>query len=75
MLLSDIYLLIFGDSQITSIFAQKKVSLQFSPKYRDVLCTANLCYSFTYFGDFDFRKRMRFTCIFENDGEKVAKIG
>ena len=32
-------------------FRPKKVSLQFSPKYRDVLCAANLCYSFTYFGD------------------------
>ena len=49
--ISDIPLLNFCDSQITSIFAQKKVSLQFSPKYRDVLCAANLCYSFTYFGD------------------------
>ena len=49
--ISDIPLLIFGDSQITSMFAQKKVSLQFSPKYRDVLCPANLCYFFTYFGD------------------------
>ena len=45
--ISDIPSLIFGDSQITSIFAQKKVSLQFSPKYRDALCAANL----TYFGD------------------------
>ena len=45
--ISDIPLIIFGDSQITLIFAQKKVSLQFSPKYRDVLCAANL----TYFGD------------------------
>ena len=49
--ISDIPLLIFGDSQITLIFAKKKVSLQFSPKYRDVLCAANLCYSLTYFGD------------------------
>ena len=53
-------------------FSPKKTfSLQFSPKYRDVLCAANL----TYFGDFDFRKRMGFTCIFKNNGEKVAKIG
>ena len=51
VLQTDIPLIFFGDSQITSIFAQKKVSLQFSPKYRDVLCAANLCYSFTYFGD------------------------
>ena len=73
--ISDIPLLIFGDSQITSIFAQKKVFLQFSPKYRDVLCAANLCYSFTYFRDnaIDFRTRVGVTCIFENNGEKSCK--
>ena len=75
--ISDIPLLIFGDSQITLIFAQKKVSLQFSPKYRDVLCAANLCYSLTYFGD------SAITLIFAKGWgslafstvKKVAKIG
>ena len=31
------------------------------------------CYSFTYSYHFDFRKKMGFTCIFENDGEKSRK--
>ena len=77
--ISDIPLLIFGDSQITLIFAQKKVSLQFSPKYRDVLCAANLCYSFTYFGDsaitLIFAKGWGSLAFSKMMVKKVAKIG
>ena len=72
-------LLIFGDSQITSIFAPKKVSLQFSPKYRDVLCAANLCYSLTYFGDsaitLIFAKGWGSLAFSKMMVKKVAKIG
>ena len=77
--ISDIPLIIFFDSQITSIFAQKKVSLQFSPKYRDVLCAANLCYSLTYFGDsaitLIFAKGWGSLAFSKMMVKKVAKIG
>ena len=61
--ISDIPLLIFGDSQITLIFAQKKVSLQFSPKYRDSAITLIFAKGW---GSLAFSKMMV---------KKVAKIG
>ena len=72
--ISDIPFLIFGDSQISSIF-----DFQFSPKYRDVLCAANLCYSFTYFGDsaitLIFAKGWGSLAFSKMMVKKVAKIG
>ena len=60
-------------------FRPKKVSLQFSPKYRDVLCAANLCYSFTYFGDsaitLIFAKGWGSLAFSKMMVKKVAKIG
>ena len=62
---SDIPSLVFGDNEITSIFAQKK----FAKIQGCTMC----CYSFTYSNHFDFCKKMGFTCIFENNGEKSRK--
>ena len=61
--ISYIPLLIFVDSQITSIFVPKKVSLKFSPKYRD---NANTLIFAKGWGSLAFSKMMV---------KKVAKIG
>ena len=59
--ISDIFLLIFGDSQITLIFAQKKVSFNFREK-KDGIGAANLWHSYIQFlrqsNHFNFRQNI-----------------
>ena len=75
--ISDIPLIIFGDSQITSIFAQKRLSFNFRQNiatyYVLQISVIPSLILVTVTDHFDFRKRVRFTCIFENDGEKSCK--
>ena len=70
--ISDIPSLIFGNNEITSIFAEKKFFLQFSPKYRDVLCAVirSLILITSIFA-----KRWDSLAFSKMMAKKVAKIG